>query len=262
MQPAANPTLPVEPTPEVTRPAPRYTGALPPSLLARFSHEVRTQLTSLRYIGDYLISGADEHHPQWRSLELLRQNLDVLERLISDLFLVSEWEESNFALERTTLDFEKFIWGVAQEAREELARADIVLTVMLAGLGEAPMMADGRRLHWALLHIIRNAILYGRKTTVLELAARRDKAQVEIRIRDDGQGIAEAELPLIFDRFFRGEAATSAARRQDIRGLGQGLYFARALAEAHGGSLVASSEEGVGAEFLLRIPVIEVLETE
>ena len=67
-------------------------------------------------------------------------------------------------------------------------------------------------------------------------------------------------MPHIFERFYRGDAAVAMGERQDIRGLGQGLFFARALAEAHGGSLDVTSEPGSGAQFTMRIPVIEPLQ--
>ncbi len=257
---AVIPSAETEPVRSETTPSPSLSTTLPPSLLARFSHEVRTQLTSLRYISDYLNSSTDESSSQWRSLQLLSQNMGVLERLVTDLFFVSEWEESNFQLQRETLEFEKFVWSVVREARGELEAADITLTVMLAGLGERPLVADTRRLRWALLQIIRNGVQYGQTTTALEIAARREKMIVEFRISDDGQGIRAEEMPHIFERFYRGDAAVAMGERQDIRGLGQGLFFARALAEAHGGSLDVASVPGSGAQFTMRIPVIEPLQ--
>ena len=257
---AVSPSAETEPVRSETTPSPSLSTTLPPSLLARFSHEVRTQLTSLRYISDYLNSSTDASSSQWRSLQLLSQNMGVLERLVTDLFFVSEWEESNFQLQRETLEFEKFVWSVVREARGELEAAGITLTVMLAGLGERPLVADTRRLRWALLQIIRNGVQYGQTTTALEIAARREKMNVEFRISDDGQGIRAEEMPHIFERFYRGDAAVAMGERQDIRGLGQGLFFARALAEAHGGSLDMTSEPGSGAQFTMRIPVIEPLQ--
>ena len=255
-----SPSAEAGPIQSETTPSPSIATTLPPSLLARFSHEVRTQLTSLRYISDYLNSSTDESSPQWRSLQLLSQNMGVLEQLVTDLFFVSEWEESNFQLQRETLEFENFIWSVVHAARGQLEAAGITLTVMIAGLGERPLVADSRRLRWALLQIIRNGVQYGQTTTALEIAARREKMNVEFRISDDGQGIHAEEIPHIFERFYRGDAAMAIGERQDIRGLGQGLYFARALAEAHGGSLDVTSEPGNGAQFTMRIPVIEPLQ--
>lgn len=256
-----SPTSEMGPSGSETYPSPSLKPALPPSLLARFSHEVRTQLTSLRYISDYLCSSTDESNAQWRSLQLLRQNVDVLERLISDLFFVSEWEEDSFQLHRENISFEEFVWSIVNEARIVLEAADIRLTVMIAGLGERPFVADPKRLRWALLQIITNGVLYGQTTSNVEITARRKKRNIEFQISDDGKGIHEAELPRIFERFYRGEASKALGERQDIRGLGQGLYFARAIAEAHGGSLEATSEPGEGALFTMRIPVIEPLQT-
>src|SRR5690606_34174927 len=75
-----------------------------------------------------------------------------------------------------------------------------------------------------------------------------------IRVEDTGVGISEVDLPQIFNRFFRGQARTPAGKTIDPRGLGQGLFIARAVAEAHHGYLSVDSKSGIGSVFTLAIP--------
>ena len=234
--------------------------SLSPTLLALFSHEVRTQLTSLRYICDYLRESSSEKDPQWHSILMMNQNIDVLDRLLSDLLFISEWEESNFQLQRERLNFEEFTWKIMRLAREILDEANIKLTLHISGIGERSFLADPRLLTWALLQLIQNAMLYGNHTSTINFTAHRTHKFVKFYITDDGQGIIDEELPHIFERFYRGKSSRAGFDKQAIRGLGQGLYFARAISEAHGGSLEVVSESGSGSTFTTGIPVIETLD--
>ena len=80
--------------------------------------------------------------------------------------------------------------------------------------------------------------------------------RVLIEVTDNGVGINSRDLPHIFERFYRGEAKTSDGKLIDPRGLGQGLYIARSVAEAHAGYLTVRSEPGVGTTFTLGLPFI------
>ena len=234
--------------------------SLSPTLLALFSHELRTQLTSLRYICDYLRESTSESDPHWCSILMMNQNIDVLDRLISDLLFISEWEESNFQLQRERLNFEEFTWNIMRISREILNEANIKLTLQISGIGERSFLADPRLLNWALLQLVQNSMLYGNRTSTINFTAQRTHKFVKFNITDDGQGIIDEELPHIFDRFYRGRSSRASFDKQATRGLGQGLYFARAISEAHGGSIEVVSELGSGSTFTIRIPVIETLD--
>jgi len=78
-----------------------------------------------------------------------------------------------------------------------------------------------------------------------------------IRVRDDGAGISDQDLPHIFERFYRGDARTADGKKYDPRGLGQGLFVAKTISEVHGGFLGVKTEVGVGSVFTMALPLIK-----
>ncbi|MCY4008592.1 MAG: HAMP domain-containing sensor histidine kinase [Anaerolineaceae bacterium] len=233
---------------------------LTPSLLAEFSYEIHTQLTSIQYISDHLRKRTPENDPQSRSLNLLAQNVDTPERLVDDLLFTSEWEASNHSLQRETLTLDRFLWRVIHQARDFLDEAKVALSLNFAGISERTCWADSKIMSWSLVHLIRNAALYGKSTKQIQLLVQRVKKNLEFIVADDGQGIHNEDLPHIFERFYRGKSSRSGKEGAAVRGLGQGLHFARAIAEAHGGSLEVESQPTQGATLILRIPFIETFD--
>lgn len=232
---------------------------LSPSLLAHFSHEIRTQLTKIQYISNYLQIHTSEDARQSRSLHRLAQSIHILQCLVNDLLFISEWEASNRSLQRENLIMDRFVWSVTHQARDFLDEAKVELKLNYAAISERTFWADPKILNWALVHLIRNATLYGKLTKQIQLTVQRTKKDLEFLVADDGQGILDEDLPHIFERFYRGKSSHSDSEGSAVRGLGQGLHFARAIAEAHGGSLDVESKATKGASFILRIPVIETI---
>jgi signal transduction histidine kinase len=110
---------------------------------------------------------------------------------------------------------------------------------------------DAERLERALLNLLMNAHRYGRDGGMIRLALKRGRREILFTVADDGPGIAEAEQPRIFERFYR--PRTEAARR--IQGSGLGLPIARAMVELHGGRIWLESRRGEGATFHIALPV-------
>jgi signal transduction histidine kinase len=115
------------------------------------------------------------------------------------------------------------------------------------------MMVNGdkTRLHQALLNVIENAVKYTPRGGRVKVTLTSDPRRALIRIEDTGQGIPAEQLPKIYDRFFR----VDKARSQDVQGTGLGLSIVRWIVESHGGSIMASSEVGVGTTFVIALPL-------
>ncbi|MFV1959961.1 MAG: sensor histidine kinase, partial [Planctomycetota bacterium] len=113
--------------------------------------------------------------------------------------------------------------------------------------------ADAGRLRQALANLVDNALKYGGhgigdQGITVTLRARGNEGEVCLVVEDEGPGIPAEDLPRIFDRLYRGD------RSRHERGLGLGLGFVRAIAEAHGGSVEVESTPGRGSVFTLRLP--------
>ena len=112
-----------------------------------------------------------------------------------------------------------------------------------------PVQGDRERLRQLLWNLLTNAVKYTVAGDEVEVAAANDNGVVAVSVRDHGPGIPPESQQLIFEKF--GRVSQAAAKP----GAGLGLFIARSIAEAHGGTLEVESEAGAGATFILRLPL-------
>jgi signal transduction histidine kinase len=154
------------------------------------------------------------------------------------------------------LELPNQVFNVLQGLDQRLKKAGLEVTVMVTQPENARILGDEKRLMWALGHLIDNAIKYTEPhgEIIVKVGAVRD-GKVLVKVEDTGVGISQKDLPYIFDRFYRGEARTRENKVIDPRGLGQGLFIAKAVTEAHGGTLSVASMPGQGTTFIMALPV-------
>lgn len=211
-------------------------------LVSDVAHELRTPLTILRGSTEALVDRVTE--PDQGALASLHEEVLRLTRLVADLETLAAAEAAGLALERDRCDLATIAEAVIALARPA-AESD-GLTI-LEDLRPAPTVGDPERLRQILTTLIGNALAYTPSGgTVTVSTATDDMAWVSVT--DTGPGIAEADLPHLFDRFYRGE------RTAAISGSGIGLAVARELADAHGAELTAINRPGGGADFRLEMP--------
>jgi signal transduction histidine kinase len=144
----------------------------------------------------------------------------------------------------------KHLFDRARERHEAaLAEKDIVLAASVEA-GAEFVRGDARRLEQAVQNLVANAVRHTPQRGRIELTARRMNGQVRLTVRDSGPGIPPEHLPRVFDRFYR----VDAARDSGSGGSGLGLSIVRAIVEAHGGTVTASSGDSGGAVFDVRLP--------
>lgn len=225
------------------------------------THELRTPMAVIKGASEVLMAQAEIGNPaNMRMLQTLSKNVDVLDRMILELLDISELDENHFAVHRNALTVEELLWNVVNGMRPEIKRAGLDVSVMLRDTPQLQLAGDDQRLRWALGHLIQNAIRYTEKGGHIVLTAflgsdRRGSRYGMIQVADTGVGISERDLPHIFERFYRGEARNPAGKLLDPRGLGQGLFIARRVTEAHGGYLSVHSTRGQGSVFTMALPV-------
>ncbi len=150
------------------------------------------------------------------------------------------------------------VWSVANEWRQIAQANNVTLHVMIDKNG-LQVPGNERRLRWALGNLVDNAIKYTPPGGDLTLEIREDTSEdmAHLRIRDNGVGIVREELPLVFDRFYRGNPVTKEGRVLRVPGTGQGLSTARQIFEAHGGTLHIKSRQAVGTAAYITLPMVE-----
>jgi two-component system sensor histidine kinase BaeS len=123
------------------------------------------------------------------------------------------------------------------------------------------VIGDDERLRWALGHLLQNSVRYTEPGGHIFVTTRRQQDdQIAVQVVDTGVGISEKDLPHIFERFYRGEPRTASGKLLDPRGLGQGLFIARRVAEAHKGYLTVRSSPGAGSIFTMILPAAPIPE--
>jgi PAS domain S-box-containing protein len=215
------------------------------------SHELRTPITTLALQLDALRRLVDREFPDGgtekmiRRIEMAVRQTNRLTALVNGLLNVSRISLGRFRLDLEDFDLSNLVREVAEGFSDEAARAGYSVSLRIV-----PVLIgrwDRSRIEQALTNLLSNSIKYGAgKPIEIDLTA--EGSGVELAVRDQGIGIASEELTRIFGRFER------AVPSKHYGGLGLGLYVAREIVEAHGGSIVAVSRPGEGATFTIRLP--------
>jgi two-component system, OmpR family, sensor histidine kinase MprB len=206
-------------------------------LVADASHELRTPLTSLRTNIEVLSSGRLPPEEHERLLHDLIAQLEELTVLVADLVDLARGDEPEADIEDVRLD------TLVAEAVERARRhaSDKVFSTQLE-----PCLVEGvpGRLDRAVTNLLDNAAKWSPAGGRIEVSVR----DGEVTVRDHGPGIADADLPYVFDRFYRAQGA------RGLPGSGLGLAIVRQVAESHGGSVVAERANGGGARMSIKLP--------
>lgn len=219
--------------------------------VALVSHELRTPLTSiLGYLELALEEGelsADVQH----FLDVAQRNSNRLLRLVSDLLFVAQVQAGKLNLDAGDVDLLRLVTESAETALPRAAEKSVALTV---DAGEAPAFrGDSTRLGQVLDNLVSNAIKFTPDGGTIQVRLRSDGSRAVIEVEDSGLGIPEAELPHLFERFYRTTTVTHLA----IQGTGLGLPITKAIVEAHGGTIAVESVEAVGTTFRVELPLAE-----
>ena len=113
--------------------------------------------------------------------------------------------------------------------------------------------ADPGRLEQVVLNLLTNAITYAPGTERIAVRVRREGCEAVLEVQDQGPGIAAADADRIFERYYQAGSAAETGQS----GLGLGLFIAREIVTAHGGTITAESAEGAGALFTIRLPLVQ-----
>lgn len=213
------------------------------------SHELRTPLTTVRMAADVIHEARGDFDPVTaRSAELLGDQLDRFESLLSDLLEISRFDAGAAALEAEPIDLRdvvRRVIGGAQPLAEHKGGRILVVG------DEQPVIAeaDARRVERVLRNLVVNAVEHGEgRDVIVKLAAA--GGAVAVAVRDYGVGLKPGEATRVFNRFWRADPA----RARTTGGTGLGLSIALEDARLHGGWLQAWGEPGGGSQFRLTLP--------
>jgi signal transduction histidine kinase len=220
------------------------------SYIGDASHDLRHPLSVIKIRLPMLLMSTNEVQ-QKRNYHIIRQETDRLENMIEDLLLLSRLDELD-ELSSEPTDLNRVAQAAADEVRSLVAARRQSLEVRLAeSLPTAPLNAsDVRR---AITNLIENAIRYTPDGGSIQIETRADRADVVLQVSDTGCGIADDDLPHIFERFYRSQQSAQAHES----GTGLGLAIVKKVVDKHNGQIEASSVLDEGTTFVVRFPTNE-----
>ena len=218
--------------------------------VANVSHELRTPLSIFHGYLENLLDNLEMQPADLQSiLMIMRKHSLRLNALLEDLLTIARLESRREKLEQVEIRPGPFMNEILKDWRLKLAERKIEPLFEVAP-DLMPILGDPFRLEQVFNNLLENAIKFTPIGGRITLTAFPNDSQIEIRISDTGVGIPPADLPHVFEQFYRVEKA----RSRETGGTGLGLSIVKHIITLHGGSVKAESVFGKGTTFILRLP--------
>lgn len=222
--------------------------------MSALSHELRTPLNVILGWVQLIRSHPSDQSIVQQAIDTLERNANLQRDLIEDLLDMSRIVTGNLVLEKKPFDLRAMLNEIILTCRMKASEKDV--SIFLIG-HESPviLMADQKRTHQLISHLIYNAIKFNRVGGKIQIALTTDKEsrRATIQVKDNGQGIDPQFLPHVFEQFKQENMSNS----RIYGGLGLGLAICKTIVTQHGGEIMAHSEGvGLGATFTVQLPMI------
>lgn len=224
-------------------------------LLSNISHDLKTPITSITGYVEGLKDGvADTPAKQDKYLNIIYNKTKSMNYLIDDLFVFSKLDLNKLPFHFEYIDLKKFLIHFVEEYQLDLEQNNISLTLKDVNLNEAIVLIDVQQIRRVLDNIIQNSMKHMDKAKKqITIVVKQEINEVSIAVQDNGIGISEENLEVIFDRFYRVESD----RNSDKGGSGLGLAIARQIILEHDGIIKADSKLGQGTSIIFTLPLKE-----
>jgi two-component system sensor histidine kinase BaeS len=217
-------------------------------MTADIAHELRTPLSLVLGHADAVEEGTLPPTPE--TMAVIRDEALRLERLIDDLLTLSHADAGELRFTPRLTPPTLILEEAARAYQSQALQKDIRLVVQTTK--DLPQVRlDPDRMGQVLRNLLGNALRHTPEHGEIELSAVRAGDVLEIRVRDSGPGIAPADLPYIFERFYRADRS----RARESGGSGLGLAIVRSIVASHGGTTAAESTRGRGTTIIIRLPL-------
>ncbi|MCR4706326.1 MAG: HAMP domain-containing histidine kinase [Clostridiales bacterium] len=221
--------------------------------VANASHELKTPLATIKILVESMLYEEDmEEETRKEFLGDINREIDRLSSVVGDLLTLARIDSRKLTLTREPMSLSDVAEETAQSLRPLAEKQGIILTVE----AEDPCLLEGdaNRLRQVCYNLISNAVKYTPEGGEVRIALQRSGRDVVLIVKDTGIGIAEEDLPHIFERFYRADKARS--RVGETGGTGLGLSIVRQIVRLHGGTVTVRSQLGEGTEFTVLLPAL------
>lgn len=233
------------------------------NMLSDISHDLRTPVTSIRGFVEALQDGIiKDETERVRTLSVIHEESERLSRLVDDLFYLARLESGEIPVEMSEVDLRGVVASTVEAIRPLAMKRDAEVTLVMddeAAARGAKVIGSSDRLTRAVLNVLDNAVKYSPLGKQVKVSLRIEEPDAQahprrraiVSVADQGAGIAQEDLPHLFERFYRADKARSRTKS----GTGLGLSIARFIVEQHGGSIWVESVLGQGATFFIAVPM-------
>lgn len=209
------------------------------------AHELRTPIANVASYLEAIIDGIWDATPE--RLQSCYNELQRISGLVSELEHLQQIEEENLKLQKTEVDLLELSQIVSENFKIPLQEKHLHCEVRGA---HTIVLADREKMQQVVTNLLSNAIKYSNENGTIRVTLEDTEKNGILTVEDEGIGIAETDLELIFERFYR----TDKSRNRKTGGVGIGLTIVKTIVLAHGGSISAESEEGHGSRFIVTLP--------
>lgn len=219
--------------------------------VATVSHELRTPVSIIKLHSDNMLRFSDQLTDEERNdfLNDIKTQVDALAQLLDDILNLSHLDNGALELQPVTIEFVQLLEEIKIQL-DPLAKESQVNLHIIGSESQVRMKAQRDKIKSVLRNLISNAIKFTPAGGGVMCDLHKDDHQMTVRICDTGMGIAQEDLPHIFERFYRGAYAES----EQIPGSGLGLAIVKEIVESHNGTIEVESELGKGTTFTVRLP--------
>ena len=215
--------------------------------LANVSHDLRTPMTTISGFIDGINSGAIPPEKHGYYLNIISGEVHRLSRLVSELLDLSKLESGERKFESVSFDVCETARLISFEQKINAKRLDVRFEADEDSITAA---ADKDAIYQVLYNLTENAIKFAREGGVLRISIKRgEQGKILVSVFDEGEGIPEADLPYVFDRFYKSDKS----RGLDKNGVGLGLYIVKTILEAQGETVSVKSVPGENCEFVFTL---------
>ena len=211
------------------------------------SHELRTPLSTLQSHMEALIDGVWEATTD--RLISCHEEILRLKRLVGDLEKLAQYESENLILNKTKFNMGEVVKNIVLNFEKEFLNKEVTLNFYD---NDIVAYLDKDKISQVIVNLIYNALKYSPKGGKVEVQIFEDDQYIKLSVRDTGIGISAADLPYIFERFYRADES----RNKLTGGAGIGLTISKSIVEAHKCNITVDSEIGHGTKFVAKIPKI------
>ena len=220
------------------------------SFVANVSHELRTPMTTIGGFIDGILDGTIPPEKHGYYLSIVSDEVKRLTRVVQSMLSLSRLESGEQEIKKTEIDIYRTVCEVLISQEKQIVEKNISV-IGLEDYEKILLTADKDLLYQVVFNLIDNAIKFTSTDGYIKIGFEADESKVKLFVRNSGEGIAEKDLPKVFERFFKVDKSRSA----DKKSSGLGLYIVKSIIDLHKGTITVRSVVGEYTEFEVVIPV-------